>query len=217
MRTRAPESSSPDGGARVKLETFGRPIPDLLSFAQLLYTSMEGNPNFSNPQTPQDELAAILAEADADTAKASRLKALYAAAITRRDQMIERLLAAIDKRGSYVQLESRGNAAVITSAGIDVRKTPQPTGALAPPDNLQVELNGVAGAVVLTWDQVKKARGYMLEYGPVDGPKQQEVVLGQRKVRLSLDVGVTYQFRLATIGGSSGQSPWGAWVTRGAA
>ncbi len=59
---------------------------------------------------------------------------------------------------------------------------------------------------------------YMLEYGPVDGSKIQRPLRGRRKLSLSeLPPGGTYQFRICAMGGATGQSYWGPWVTRGMA
>lgn len=202
----------------VKLALFGRPIPELLSYAGTLYQMMEGNEYFPDPQPPQDELAATLADAKASTLEAARLKSSYAAALARRDEIIGRLVRELDQRGSYVQLRSGGNSQRILSAGIDVRRQRSPVAELDVPLGLQVELNGTAGVAILTWDKVKKARMYLIEYGPVDGPKIHHPVSGQRKLVLpDLTLGVLYQFRVAAMGGATGKSDWSPWVTRGIA
>ena len=209
---------NPDGGARIKLRTFGRSVNELLAFARLLLSSMEDNPNFPDPQPPQESFADLLAAAERSHKEAGLLKLEYKAAIMRRNEWLQHLVAAIDERGSYVQMRSQGNAVAIRSAGIDLRKPRRPIPILPPPTGLVVELNGLPGVMILTWNKVKQARGYMLEYGPVDGPMRQQVLLGRRKLRLNeMKAGVMYQFRLATIGGASGQSMWGSWVKRCAA
>lgn len=212
------EAAGTNDGAKVKLQTFGRPIPELLSFAQNMFNMMEGNAYFPEPQPPQDEFGALVAEAKAATAKASQLKTLFAAAITGRDEAITRLKAAMDKRGSYVQGASMGIANRIYSAGVGVRNARQKVGPLEPPTGLLVEVGQAHGTMTLTWDKVKKARGYMLEYGPVDGPTVQKTLVGLRNLKLSdLTVGTLYQFRIAAIGGSEGQSAWSPWAKRAAA
>ena len=207
-----------DGGALVKMETFGRPIPELLAFAQNMFAMMEGNEYFPEPQPPQDEFGALVAEAKAAAQRASLAKIDYTAAITGRDEIIKRLLSAIDKRGNYVQAASLGMADRIYSAGLGVRNQRRKVGPLEPPTGLSVEVGVSIGTMMLTWNKVKSARAYMLEYGPVDGPMTQKTLVGLRKLSLSdLNVGVTYQFRMAAIGGSEGQSSWSPWVKRAAA
>lgn len=212
------DAAGTNGGALVKLQTFGRPIPELLSFAQNMFNMMEGNAYFSEPQPPQEEFGALVAEAKAATAKASQLKTLFTTAITGRDQAITRLKAAIDKRGSYVQAASMGIANRIYSAGVGVRKERRKVGPLDPPTGLMVEVGQALGTMTMTWAKVKHARAYVLEYGPVDGPMIQKTLVGLRKHKLSdLTVGTLYQFRIAAIGGSEGQSAWSPWVKRAAA
>lgn len=213
-----PVNTAVNDGAQVKMALFGRPIPELLQYARRLHESMEDNPNFREPQPPQDEFEAVLAVAQASTSRASFLKNAYAAAIASRDQAIQKLLRTLDQRGNYVQMKSGGNAARILSAGIEVRRERRPVPVLYPPAGLSVELNGLAGVVILTWYKVMHAKLYLVEYGPVDGPMTQRFVNGPRKLMLSdLPIGKMYQFRVCTIGGASGQSQWGQWVKRGIA
>lgn len=207
-----------NGGALVKMETFGRPIPDLLLFAQNLYNTMEGNEYFPEPQPPQDEFGALVDEAKAAAANVLFLKTQLATALTGRDEIIKRLLAAIDKRGNYVQAASLGIANRIYSAGLGVRNERRKVGPLEPPTGLNVEVGLAIGTMMLTWNKVKNARAYVLEYGPVDGEMTLKTLVGLRKLKLDdLTVGVTYQFRMAAIGGSEGQSSWSPWVRRAAA
>lgn len=218
VRTRDPLSFTTDGGGRVKLALFGRPVLELLEYAQLLYNSMEDNEFFPEPQPPQDDLAAMIAAAKASTSEASVLKAAYTAAITRRDEIIEKLTLKLDQRGSYVQMASGGNSVRILSAGMDVRRDRRPVPSLEPPTGLYVELSGTAGVATLTWNKVKHARMYMMEYGPIDGPYVQRAVPGQRKVILNeLPLGEIYQFRVRAMGGATGQSDWSPWAKRGIA
>lgn len=207
-----------NGGALVKMETFGRPIPELLLFAQKMFNMMEGNEHFPEPQPPQEEFGELVDLASAAAQSAALAKIDYAAAIAVRDEVIERLLAAIDKRGNYVQAASLGIASRICSAGLGVRNERRKVGPLEPPTGLSVEVGVSIGTMMLTWNKVKKARAYVLEYGPVEGPITQKTMVGLRKLSLSdLTVGAIYQFRMAAIGGSEGQSPWSPWVKRAAA
>ena len=71
-----------------------------------------------------------------------------------------------------------------------------------------------AGTVTLTWDKVKHALLYYLEYG-VEGEKPVQISLsGRRKKKLTLPrLGAMYVFRIATAG-TFGQSNWSAPVRR---
>jgi hypothetical protein len=217
-QTRDPLSATQDDGGQVKLALFGRPIPELLLYALVLYQAMENNEFFPDPQPPQDELAASLGEAKSADMEVMGLKIQLAAALSRRDTAIANLVSQSNKRGTYVQLASGGNSTRILSAGMDVRRPRRPVPELEVPTGLYVELSGTAGVATLTWDKVKHARMYMMEYGPVDGPYVQRPVPGQRKVILhDLPIGEMYQFRVRAMGGATGQSDWGPWAKRGIA
>ena len=213
-----PLNTTINDGGQVKLALFGRPIPELLLYARVVYQAMEDNEFFPEPQPPQDELATSLGEASAADMDVMGLKIQLAAALSRRDTAVENLVSQLNKRGTYVQLASGGNTTRILSAGIDVRKDRRPVPELDVPTGLYVELSGTAGVATLTWNKVKHARMYMIEYGPVDGPYVQRPVPGQRKVILNeLPIGEVYQFRVCAMGGATGQSYWSPWAKRGIA
>ncbi len=211
-------SAPVNDGAQVKLALFGKPIPELLSYAGSVHSAMEDNEFYPDPQPPQDELAVAIEDAKAADLEVMGLQTQLAAAFSRRDALVETLLEKLNQRGRYVQLRSGGNTRRILSAGIDVRRDRRPVGELDVPTGLYVELGGTAGAAIITWDKVKNAKMYMIEYGPIDGPKVNHPVSGQRKLILGeLPLGEMYKFRVCAMGGTTGKSDWSPWVTRGIA
>lgn len=206
------------GNAQVKLSLFGRTVLDLIAFAKQHWDALEDNDLFPDPTPPQDELAAAIADAQAATQEVDLLRTKLRAAVSRRNGRLEKLARQMEQRGNYVQMLSGGDAARILNARLEVRRERQPVRELEPPLNLQVTLNGVAGLAIITWNKVKHARMYLLEYGPEDGPMLQRPITGRRKVELSdLELGKVYQFRIAACGSAAGQSPWSPWVKRRAA
>jgi hypothetical protein len=113
-----------------------------------------------------------------------------------------------------VQSIAYGNKRVILSSALGVQRARQAVGPLPPPSGLQVVPGISEGTVTLTWDKVKHALLYFLEYG-VEGEKPVQIPLsGRRKKKLTLPrLGATYVFRMATSG-TSGQSNWSAPVRR---
>ena len=116
------------------------------------------------------------------------------------------------QRGSYVDLVANGDPNVILSYGFQVRANPTPVGDLAAPANLSVELNGTPGLMLLTWEGVEKARAYNLQISPASTPARTWAPLltsSTTKTRLDdLKLGQLYAFRVAAVGGATGQSPW---------
>ena len=123
----------------------------------------------------------------------------------------------------YIQIASNGNTAVILSSGLPVRATPGPTPTLQPPINLRIDLNTNPGQFIVSWDAVTGSKSFILQRSVVTGTspdRNWETVSTSpnRKVTLNdQSIGTTYAFRVATIGGATGQSVWTLEVIRTAA
>jgi hypothetical protein len=84
-----------------------------------------------------------------------------------------------------VQSIAYGNKRVILSSALGVQRARQAVGPLPPPSGLQVVPGISEGTVTLTWDKVKHALLYFLEYG-VEGEKPVQIPLsGRRKKKLT--------------------------------
>jgi hypothetical protein len=142
------------------------------------------------------------------------LKSALAAAVARKNRSRGKFIQALNQRGSYVQGESGGNKQAIISSALGVQRQPKPVGILSPPRGLTVEVGTARGEMIITWDKVKHALMYFLEYG-VEGANPEILGLtGLRKKTLLLPhLGATYHFLLCASG-TSGNSPWSPTVRR---
>ena len=206
--------------AKVKLEMATRPDSDLVSWITNHITLITGNASFPSPQPLPADLAAALT--DFQTRLAAQVEALAVAktATTSKDFSRKTLEDLMTGRGSYVQTASAGNAALIEGVGLGVKNPRTPVGPLAPPINIRIDLNGVPGVMKMRWDSVAYARGYLVQCSEDVQPRVWSQIKNTSKCSLQLEnmeVGKTYVFRLASQGGSTGQSPWSAEVIRGAA
>jgi hypothetical protein len=121
-----------------------------------------------------------------------------------------------------VEVSSNGNPDVIATSGLPLRKSRAPVGQLPWPQNLKVEQSQVVGELIVRWAAVSKARGYLLQCAEVaaDLPRTwTNVYTGGKLVsnRKPLTPGKTYEFRVAALGGSTGQSEFSPVVSRMAA
>lgn len=203
------------GGAQVKLQLFGRPDEDLAQMTKLHLHKMEGNPYFPSPMPSQSELNTLLdtfVQDCRDTRNAmNHVRMLVAQKLRSR----RRLEQALNRRGNYVQLASRGDAEAILSTSFAIRRKRQSVSELEAPTEVQAVPGETTGSMILTWSKVKHAKLYRLEYGPVDGPLVEIPLTGRRRKELTgLVVGRLHRFRIAAIGGATGQSPWSAVVER---
>ncbi len=204
----------PNDGAVVTMRLFGRSDQNLLTFGRAHFSAMEDNEHFLEPSPSQDRFGAMLGAFADDCAEVQAMKTALATAVAKKNAKRATLIQQLNRRGSYVQSMSWGNNVVITSSALGVQRARKKVGPLPAPLGLQV-LQGISeGEVTVTWDKVKHALHYVLEYG-VEGEEPKSIPLcGRRKKTLMLPrLGATYFFRMAAIG-TSGQSNWSTTVRR---
>jgi S-formylglutathione hydrolase FrmB len=101
------------------------PALALVSFAQSVVTAMTGNPAFT---TPTPSLAVVIAALNAlQAAENAVLSRAHGAVVTRNDRRVA-LVTLMEQLKGYVQTTAdtdlENSAAIIKSAGLEVRKTP---------------------------------------------------------------------------------------------
>ncbi len=200
--------------SKVTMRLFGRSDQNLLTFGRVHFDAMEDNANFLEPRPSQATFGSALDAFAEDCAEVMALKSALTAAVARKNARREALIKQLDRRAGYVQSIAYGNKQVILSSALGVQRARQAVGPLPPPSGLQVVPGISEGTVTLTWDKVKHALLYYLEYG-VEGEEPVQLSLsGRRKKKLTLRrLGAMYVFRIATAG-TSGQSNWSAPVRR---
>ena len=207
-------------GDKVRLDLSRRGDNALKAFALDHITKMAGNANYPTPLPSVAAFLAVYTEYDEALAGCEAAKNAQKAATALKDEKRANLELFLDQRGDYVQIASNGNGPVILTSGFDVKSSPTPIGPLGPPINLRIDLNGIPGVMKLRWDAVENARGYLVECSEDVTPRVWSQIKNTSKTYLLLEnmvVGKVYVFRIATQGGSTGQSPWSAEVIRGAA
>jgi hypothetical protein len=225
-----------DSGARFPITVPGLPVDDggivrigtgrltdteLLNVLLAENTAITGNPAFPTPNPTVVEMSAAITDLQDKLANMTYLKSLLKSATTDKDVSRSTAEALFKSRAAYVQLASNGNKGLIESAGFSVRATPTPVGILPPPSNLFIELNGTPGLLLLSWSSVEFSRAYVIQCSPANTMAREWSPLKTSSVaRLRIDgltLGQVYAFRIAAVGGSTGQSDWSAEVIRMAA
>lgn len=203
------------GESLVKLELFGRPDEDLAQMTRLHLQKMHNNPRFADPVPSQADLNGLLETFVQDCRDTRNAMTHVRMLVAQKLKSRRRLEQALNRRGNYVQLASHGDAEAILSTAFGVRRKRSAAAELDAPSDLQAVPGPHQGSMILTWAKVKNAKQYRLEYGPVDGPFVELPLTGRRRKELQgLQVGVMHRFRLAAIGGATGQSPWSMPVER---
>jgi hypothetical protein len=220
----APESLgsplSPSEGAKVKLDLAARNNDNLMAFASQHDADMKDNANFPSPLPPAPDFEATMdAFGQAVLTWMSARSAADAAASAMATARAA-LETALNHRANYVEIASNGNANIIQTAGFAVRNPRTPAAPLDAPTGLAVDLNGVAGLMVVSWNADPAAKGYLVQISEDVTPRVWEVQPRVSVAKMSfsgMTVGTTYVFQAAALGGSTGQSPWSPEVIRAAA
>jgi hypothetical protein len=220
-RNRLTDPAPPvNDGAKVKLDLYARNNDNLLAFATAHNQDMTGNAYFPAPLPAAPDYEAVLAaysKSITDWMSArSAANAASSAMAAARVAMEE----ALNTRGGYVQIASNSNTEAIQSSGFGIRAPRTPATPLPQPTGLTVDLNGVTGLMMLSWDADPYAKGYVVQYSENVTPRVWKVQPRVSKAKLSfagMTVGKTFVFQVASLGGSTGQSPWSPEVSRAAA
>lgn len=206
--------------AKVKMNLKEKTDAELASYVGNHLELSEENPNFSDLQPTDEEMAEALALYKTTLKDWLAIRSLARKSTLAKKQARKTLEKLMVARGASVQCASGGNPAKIKSIGLGVVSRPTPVGVLPPPGNLQATLGRVLGVMKLSWNGVPGARGYLVEWS-LDVQPRQFVLLrscSRTSLRLeNLSAGTTYVFRFATLGGSKGQSVWSPELIRGAA
>jgi hypothetical protein len=210
-----------DDGGVVKSGVYDMTDSELVSATSSVVVCMKDNARFPNPTPSLDFVDAANQELQAVLNQIAQIKIALRSAMARRDAIRKTVEANYRAEASYVQSASNGNTNAIVSAGFLLRATPSPVGNLAAPVGLNLTLNGTIGVMYLTWAPVDKARSYMIQVSDAatlerDWKSLRISTATKQKVD-NLEPGKTYAYRIAAIGGASGQSPWSAEVIRMAA
>ena len=200
----------------------GRAPLHLAAFGESHTTAMAGNPNFPEPVPSMPDFAFFLGDFEGLLAKIENLRVEMKNLTEQKDRSRAALSAAFSQRGQYVEVSSNGNPDVIATSGLPLRKARTPVGQLPWPGGLKVEQSQVVGELIVRWAAVGKARGYLLQCAEVEAdlPRTWTNVYTGGKLTSNqkpLTPGKTYEFRVAALGGSTGQSEFSPVVSRMAA
>jgi hypothetical protein len=119
-------------------------------------------------------------------------------------------------------MASNGDPDIIATSALPVKRAPTPVGQLSWPLGLEVNQSNTPGELLLKWKAVTGARGYVLQCAEVvEGQPRHwvQVYAGGKptSAQKPLTPGKVYEFRVAAMGGSTGQSDWSPVVSRMAA
>lgn len=218
-----PEPTTPPPmGAKVRLELFSRTDANLAAFGEAHVAAMLNNANFPTPTPSTAVFGQYLSDFEAILSQYEAAKVALKNLTEQKDALRAAFCAVFTQRAQYVEVASNGDPDIIATSALPLRRAPTPVGALSWPLNLRVDQSNNPGELLVKWAAVSAARGYVLQCAEViaDQPRQwvQAYTGGKpTSAQKTLTPGKFYEFRVAAIGGSTGQSDWSPVVARMAA
>ena len=204
--------------AKVKLDLRTKTDAELGEFVRMHIKKMENNPDFPEPLPPADEFDAIATTYSQTLIAAIAVQSLARQVTAQLATARTDLQNAVRTRGSYIQVASGGNPVKILNTGFETWSDPSPTGDLPSPKNLTATPTRNSGELIFTWEAVEGARTYLLQQSDASTPERNWISLkpstGRKLTVRKLPTGVPLAFRIATAGGTGGQSEWSYEIVR---
>lgn len=202
---------------KVKLGLDKLSVPQLLELAKQITKAMTGNASFPTPNPPLAQITTIADNLDTarQDALAARIEAKNKTII--QNQREDELKASLRRLVSYVENVSAGDAALITSAGMDVKAIATPGGEVGAVEAFTCTTGDSDGELDLGWNSTPGAQSYAIEQSQQSPPNAvwtQIKTTTKSKVTIAgLTSGTRYWFRVAAVG-PNGQGPWSDISTR---
>lgn len=196
--------------AQVALNFRDKSIPEKVTEARDIFDKMNGNANFP---TPFPTLADCKnATDDLDKAYQLALDGGKSFKLTQRqrEKVFDKTMSQL---ASYVQTASSGDALVIASSGMKVKKTPGPEEKLPAPEGLKCLHTDMPDEAPLKWKAVKKSKTYLIQVTDKDPNDGGAWAAAGTSTKASFTVTglkplTQYWFRVCAVG-PLGTSAWG--------
>lgn len=194
---------------KVKTALRGLNPQKIASRAAIVYTHMNGNPDFPNPSPSMAEFhAAYIELKEANLAALDRGRR----ALSRRDSAAERMSQFLTRLAGYVNSTCLGDRVKLANSGFELAKRPTPASTLDQPVQLKVRPTPFPGQLKLFWKRVPHARMYHVEqalHAPGE-PERWEIIAYTSKpvlIREGYPSHVPQTFRVYAVG-THGRSPY---------
>jgi hypothetical protein len=209
QKNKSSESLTSTNMGKTKLGLQELNIGDKVQTGQRVAASLQSNPAFNDAGNLLTELTQATDSLDAAQKDAAAKRQASQLATTLLDQKAAEWDKVMGRVGSFIDLKSGGDTAIIQSAGLDVRAPRSPVGELPAPGNLTVEAGEREGAMNLKWEPVRGAASYEVQQSTdaATGWTHVSTCTQSRMTVTGLGIGRRYSFRVRAVG-AAGPSPW---------
>lgn len=187
---------------KVKAGLRGLDPLDKATRAAVVYSHMNGNPNFPNPEPSMAEFhAAYLELKRANLAAMDRGRT----AILERNRAVDRINDYMSRLASYVNSACQGDTLKLITSGFFLVKRAEPISSLKYPELVTVRSTGYPGQVKVRWKKVPGALIYQVErrIEEANGVERWERVALTSRPQLFVDGLPSYaeqRFRVCAVG-----------------
>ena len=122
--------------AKVNLNLKNFTVPDKMQYGTQIIKAMTGNANFTSPDPKLSDVQTAITNLQTTYTDANNLRQLSYAKTAEQNQQEKNVDMLLTALGNYVENASKGDEAIIKSAGIDTRAKGAPVGIPAMPLNL---------------------------------------------------------------------------------
>ncbi|MBL8001906.1 MAG: fibronectin type III domain-containing protein [Flavobacteriales bacterium] len=145
--------------ANIKLSLFELTFVKLLALLRNVVAKMTGNPNFTTPAVPLDDMAKLADDLEAaieDATNGSRQSKLV------RNALVQQAREMLRVQADYVRSVCAGDVVKLDSSGYELAKQREPIGIPGTAKDMQALFTNRRGEVDLRWKSVHGAHGYQV-------------------------------------------------------
>ena len=197
--------------AKVNLNLRNFTLPDKMQYAAQIIKAMTGNANFTTPDPKLSDVQTAIANLQTTYTDANNLRQLSYAKTAEQNQQEKNVDMLLTALGNYVENASKGDEAIIKSAGIDTRAKAAPVGIPAMPLSLSAAEGDKNGQIKLKWKSVKGSKSYIVRRSTDVATEaqwmQEQVVTKAAAISTGLKSGTQYWYQVAAVG-AAGQGAW---------
>ena len=197
--------------AKVKLNFRNLSVPEKISKARHIVTSLTGNPDFPHPVPPLETITAGTNDLETAYTTTQTHKQALKGSVANQSMKEDGLVQLVSQAASYVESVAGPNESLIASAGMSARAIGGGSTMPDVPSGLEVTIGDHDGELDLFWDSVLGAKSYLIQQSADPNVATSWTHAGTSTKSSTtiggLTSGTRYWFRVCAVG-AGGQSGW---------
>jgi hypothetical protein len=196
---------------KFKLNFRNRSVLEQIATCRRVADCLSKQPTRNRAALDKNPVATIVAEAVEAQARVEALRLELRSALSDRHVKVRAARAAVTRAAMFVSSETRGDAAGLLAAGLEIESAKRPVGRPSAPEQLRATATEFEGVVQLRWKRPVRRCAFLVQMtrdpAAADGWKQVTVSIRQSCEVTGLASGEKHWFRVAATN-TQGQGPW---------